>query len=93
MRVPSCAAIFDEMLYYTYILDSIDYRKAVPGYGRQKIIANDFLRASIVANCPGSGGTGAGLLGSHCARPRGDIGAGNMCLDASTVSEELHVAP
>ena len=50
-------------------------------------------RASIVANCPGSGGTGAGLLGSHCARPSGDIGAENMCLDASTVGEELHVAP
>ena len=57
------------------------------------IIANDFPRASIVANCPGSGGTGAGLLGSHCARPSGDIGAGKMCLDTSTVSEELHVAP
>ena len=41
--------------------------------------------ASIVANCPGSGGTGAGLLGSHCARPSGDIGARNMCLDASTI--------
>ena len=57
------------------------------------IIANDFPRASIVANCPGSGGTGAGLLGSHCPQPSSDIGAGNMCLDASTVSEELHVAP
>ena len=68
-----------------YILDSIDYRKAVPGYGRKKY--NDFRRTSIVANCPGSGGTGAGLLGSHCARPSGDIGAGNMCLDASTVSD------
>ena len=56
-------------------------------------IANDFPRTSIVANCPGSGGTGAGLLGSHCAQPSGDIGAGNMCLDASTVREELHVAP
>ena len=77
-----------------YILDSIDYRKAVPGYGRKNIIiANDFPRASIVANCHGSGSTGAGLLGSHCARPSGDIGAGNVCLDASTVSEELHVAP
>ena len=29
----------------------------------------------------------------QCARPSGDIGAGNMCLDASTVSKELHVAP
>ena len=45
----------------------------------------------IIAN--DSGSTGAGLLGSHCARPSGDIGAGNMCLDASTVNEELHVAP
>ena len=50
------------------------------------IIANDFPPVSNVANCPGSGGTGAGLLGSHCARPSGDIGAGNMCLDASTVA-------
>ena len=29
----------------------------------------------------------------QCARPSGTIGAGNMCLDASTVSKELHVAP
>ena len=44
-------------------------------------------------NCLGSGATGASLVGSHCARSGSDIGAGNMCLDASTVSEELHVAP
>ena len=42
------------------------------------IIPNDFPCASIVANCSGSGGTGAGLLGSHCERPSRDIGAGNM---------------
>ena len=88
--VPSCARHIRRNAMY--ILDSIDYRKAVPGYGCKKY-NYDFPRASIVANCHGSGGTGAGLLGSHCARPSGDIGAGNMCLDASTVSEELHVAP
>ena len=32
-----------------------------------------------------------GLVGDHCARLRGDIGAGNMCLDASTVSEESYM--
>ena len=71
-------------IIHVYILDSIDYRKAV---------RLQDMGASIVANCPGSGGAGAGLLGSHWARSSGDIGAGNMCLDASTVSEELHVAP
>ena len=84
--VPSRAAIFDTMLHYTCIYSTRSTTVRL-------IIANDFPRASIVANCPGSGGTGAGLLGSHCARPSGDISAGNMCLDASTVSEELHVEP
>ena len=44
---------------------------------------------------PGIGlgsGTAARLVGSQSAL-LGDIGAGNMCLDASAVSEELHVAP
>ena len=53
---------------------------------KNRIIANDFPCKYCSYNCPGSG---AGLLGSHCARPSGDIGAGNMCLHASTVSEEL----
>ena len=37
----------------------------------------------------------ASLFGGQCqcARPSGDIGAGKVCLDASTVSKELHVAP
>ena len=91
LDAPSALRAAHKLLIILYILDSIDYRKAVSGYGRKKY--NDFPQTSIVANCPGSGGTGAGLLGSHCAQPSGDIGAGNMCLDASTVSEELHVAP
>ena len=62
---------------------------AVPGHERENNITifREYVyehRSGFWRNCSQP---------SRCARPGDNIGAGNMCLDASTVSEELHVAP